>query len=272
MRGPPFFLGSDGEVQVSGHGAEIRLDGVSHRYRPHGPLVLDGISLTVSPSEQVALLGRSGCGKSTLLQIAAGLIRPTRGAVRIDGARVEKPSPRWNLMFQRPLLFPWLTVAENVGLGLRFAGSTGIATRVADLLRLVRLDGYGTRRVTELSGGEQQRVALARSLATDPDVLLLDEPFSALDRDTRTALRAEVRRIAGELGLTLVLVTHDVDDAMQMAHRIVRMSASPGRLSGEIALGPEAQAEIDSRAYHDAREHVIDELAGVHEPILQVVG
>jgi NitT/TauT family transport system ATP-binding protein len=248
---------------VSARGAEIRLESISHRYRSRGPLVLDGISLTIAPSEQLALLGPSGCGKSTLLQIAAGLIRPGHGDVRINGARVERPSPKWNLMFQRPLLFPWLTVADNVALGLRFAGSTGIAGRVADLLRLVRLDGYGARRVTELSGGEQQRVALARSLATDPDVLLLDEPFSALDHETRTALRTEVRRIAGELGLTLVLVTHDVDDAMQMAQRIVRMSPNPGRLIGEITLGPEVQTEIGSRSYRDARERLIEDLADV---------
>jgi NitT/TauT family transport system ATP-binding protein len=174
--------------------------------------------------------------------------------------RVEKPSPKWNMMFQRPLLFPWLTVAANVGLGLRFAGVEGIGRRVSDLLRLVHLEDYGERRVTELSGGEQQRVALARSLATDPNVLLLDEPFSALDPTTRTALRAEVRRIASELGLTLVLVTHDVDDALQIAQRVVRMSPSPGRFVGEIALGAAAQMEIGSPAYREARDRLVDDL------------
>lgn len=251
---------------MNGRGAEIRLESIGHRYRAHGPLVLEGISLQVAPSEQLALIGRNGCGKSTLLQIVAGLIRPTEGRVRIDGVAVEKPSPKWNLMFQRPLLFPWLTVAENVGLGLRFAGAARIGPRVTELLRLVHLEGFGTRRVTELSGGEQQRVALARSLATDPEILLLDEPFSALDRDTRTALRSEVRRIAGELGLTLLLVTHDVDDALQMARRIVRMASAPGRLVGEIALGPAAQAEIGSPAHRDARERLIEDLAVDPEP------
>ncbi|HEY5348086.1 MAG TPA: ATP-binding cassette domain-containing protein [Candidatus Lustribacter sp.] len=248
-------------------GAEIRLETIEHRYRARGPLVLDGITLAVAPSERVALIGRSGCGKSTLLQIIAGLIRPLFGSVCIDGVPVEKPSPKWNLMFQRPLLFPWLTVAENVGLGLRFAGSRTIAGRVVELLQLVDLEGFGERRVTELSGGEQQRVALARSLATNPDVLLLDEPFSALDTATRTALRAAVRRIATELGLTLVLVTHDVDDALQIAQRVVRMSSSPGRLVSEIALEPAAQAEIGLPAYREARDRLIENLAGDPEPM-----
>ncbi len=154
----------------------IDLVKVSHRY-PRGPLILDRLSLRINAGERVALLGRSGCGKSTLLKIIGGLVLPTFGEVSIDGTRVSRPSPRWNLMFQKPLLLPWLSVAGNVGLGLRFNGHGREAPeRVARLLDLVGLAGYGARHVTELSGGQQQRVALARSLATDPEILLLDEP------------------------------------------------------------------------------------------------
>ncbi|MEJ0051532.1 MAG: ATP-binding cassette domain-containing protein [Methylovirgula sp.] len=214
----------------------IRLDNVSHRY-PRRPLTLDRLTLRIGSGERVALLGRSGCGKSTLLQIVSGLLQPTNGEVQIDGTPVSGPSPRWNLMFQKPLLLPWLDVAGNVALGLRFAGRSKEApARVAQMLDIVGLHGYGARPVTELSGGQQQRVALARSLATDPEILLLDEPYASLDAVTRAALRAEVRAIAGELGLTLLLVTHDVDDALDLAERIIVMAPNPGRLIADVIL------------------------------------
>jgi NitT/TauT family transport system ATP-binding protein len=229
------------------HGA-IHIDQVSHRYGVRGPLILDRVSLRVAPGERVALLGRSGCGKSTLLQIIGGLLRPVAGGVTIDGVAVARPSPRWNLMFQRPLLLPWLAVAQNVALGLRFTGHHREApARVAHLLGLVGLDGYGARRVTELSGGQQQRVALARSLASNPEILLLDEPFASLDPVTRAQLRHEVRGIAEELGLTLLLVTHDVEDALHLAERAVIMSSNPGRLTSDIDLSGASQAALRSR-------------------------
>ncbi|MEI9901782.1 MAG: ATP-binding cassette domain-containing protein [Hyphomicrobium sp.] len=216
--------------------ALVEVAGVHHRYR-NGIEVLSHIHLAIAPREIVALVGRSGCGKSTLLHILAGLIKPTAGEVQIDGERVAGPSSRRVLMFQQPLLFPWLSVEANVALGLRFTGRARQApARVAELLRLVELEEFATRNVQDLSGGQQQRVALARSLAPAPQALLLDEPFSSLDTFTRSALQRDVRRIARELGLTVVVVTHDIDEAAAMADRALIMTAAPGRIQSDVVL------------------------------------
>jgi len=216
----------------------IDLAGIGHRFGRHRPPVLAGIDLGVGRGEAVALVGRSGCGKSTLLHILAGLLRPSSGVVRISGEVVSKPSARWNMMFQSPSLLPWMSAADNVGLGLRYAGAAraAIRARVDELLALVHLDAQGDDNVQYLSGGQQQRVALARSLATRPEVLLLDEPFSALDPFTRATLQTEVRSLARDLGLTLVIVTHDIDEALLMADRAIVMAPGPGRIVGEVAV------------------------------------
>jgi ABC-type nitrate/sulfonate/bicarbonate transport system ATPase subunit len=247
------------------HGA-IRLIEVGHRY-PRGPVILDRLTLRIPAGERVALLGRSGCGKSTLLQIIGGLVKPSDGAVEIDGAVVTQPSPRWNLMFQKPLLLPWLSVAENVALGLRFNGrGKEVPARVTRLLDAVGLQGYGARKVTELSGGQQQRVALARSLATDPEILLLDEPYAALDPVTRVALRAEVKSIAAEFGLTLLLVTHDVDDALHLAERVIVMAPDPGRFVADVVLPRAPQDDVRAQLL-GFLEHGSEERRSV--PVLQ---
>ncbi|TVQ57375.1 MAG: ABC transporter ATP-binding protein [Rhodobacteraceae bacterium] len=237
----------------SGHSAHVRVSDLSHAYRRGGPLALGGVDLEVRPGEIAALVGRSGCGKSTLLHLIAGLATPTAGAVHINGARVTGPSPRWVMMFQAPSLFPWMTVAQNAALGLRFTRRAHlVAERIPRLLRLVDLAALADRNAQELSGGQQQRVALARSLATEPDLLLLDEPFSALDAFTRRALQADVRRIAGELGLTVILVTHDVGEAVAMADRAFVMAADPGRVVCETALAP-ASREPGTPAFEAER-------------------
>jgi len=240
---------------VAGTGS-IELSAVSHAFGRHGPSVLSDISLTLPGGRPVALVGRSGCGKSTLLHIIAGLLRPTSGTVRIDGKVVGRPSAKWNMMFQSPSLLPWMTAAENVALGLRYAGvaKEDIRTRVDELLALVHLSEHGRDNVQDLSGGQQQRVALARSLATRPDVLLLDEPFSALDPFTRATLQEEVRAIAADLGLTLVIVTHDVDEAVVMADRAVVMAPRPGRVVADLVL---PAAERHSAAFAEARREVL---------------
>ncbi|WP_047309996.1 ABC transporter ATP-binding protein [Rhodopseudomonas palustris] len=219
-------------------GAHIAIQGISHRYRRSTSNVLSSIDLEIRPCEQIALVGRSGCGKSTLLHIISGLTKPTSGEIRIDGALVEGPSPNWIVMFQQPNLYPWMSVAQNVGLGMKFAGrpKREIAARVDELLHLVELDGYAGRNAQELSGGQQQRVALARSLAVNPDVLLLDEPFSALDAVTRRALQRDVRRIAEDMKITLVIVTHDIPEAVAMADRAVVMASDPGRIAETVAI------------------------------------
>lgn len=216
-------------------GAHIQARDICHIYKRGDTKALDGIDLEIEPGEAVAFVGRSGCGKSTLLHILCGLIRPSEGKVLIDGARVSGPSPSWIMMFQAPSLFPWMSVEQNVALGLRFNNRMAEAqARVPELLDLLEIGSFAKRNVQDLSGGQQQRVALARSLMLSPDVLLLDEPLSALDAFTRHALQRDIRRIAQERGITLLLVTHDINEAVMMADRAFVMQANPGRIVSEI--------------------------------------
>jgi ABC-type nitrate/sulfonate/bicarbonate transport system ATPase subunit len=233
-----------GETRRRNAGAHIALREISHRYRRNGALTLSDVSAEIKPCEVVALVGRSGCGKSTLLHILAGLVIPTAGSVRVDGALVTGPSSDRIVMFQQPHLYPWMSVAQNIGLGLKFAGRTRRERdiRVAELLRLVDLEGLGARNAQELSGGQQQRVALARSLATHPEVLLLDEPFSALDPVTRRSLQRDVRRIAAEIGITLIIVTHDIAEAVAMADRAFIMAPNPGRIAEILDIAADRAA------------------------------
>ncbi|MDJ0932969.1 ATP-binding cassette domain-containing protein [Breoghania sp.] len=208
------------------------------------------MTFQVEPGEALALVGRPGCGKSTLLHIMSGLILPTQGKVLIDGLHITGPSPKWVVMFQQPSLYPWMSVAQNVALGLKFTDrKREIVTRVPEMLRLVELSDYADRNVQNLSGGQQQRVALARSLATAPEVLLLDEPFSALDAFTRGTLQRDVRRIAKELGITLVLVTHDLPEAVVMADRALVLSANPGRLADVVDIDLANRDDLRSPEY-----------------------
>lgn len=215
---------------------DVSIRAVTHAYSKSGPNVLNGVDLEIKSGEIVALIGRSGSGKSTLLHIVAGLLKPKSGAIWIGGNRVTNPSSNWVMMFQSPSLFPWMSVARNTGLGLLYSKrSEGAEARVAEVLKLVDLEEFADRNVQDLSGGQQQRVALARSIATKPGLLLLDEPFSALDIFTRRALQNDVRRIAQSLGLTLVLVTHDVSEAVQMADRSVLL-AEGGRVTADTPI------------------------------------
>ena len=217
-------------------GVQLKIQGLTHRYSTRGPVTFNRVDLEASPGEALAIIGRSGCGKSTLLHIVAGLLRPTEGKVHLDGNAVEGPSPRWVMMFQAPHLFPWMTVAQNVGVGLRFGrwSKQEIRERVADAIRLVELQDFVESNVQDLSGGQQQRVALARSLVMEPELLLLDEPFSALDAFTRTSLQHDVRSIAKRLGFNIIIVTHDIDEAVIMADRAVIMAGSPGNIVHEL--------------------------------------
>lgn len=252
-------------------GAQVEVIGVSHRYRHASELALDTINLAIAPGEAVAIIGRSGCGKSTLLHIIAGLIKPTAGEVRIAGELVERPSPRWVMMFQQPLLFPWASVFDNVALGLRFNKRKGEAVwRVARLLELVELSAFADRNVQELSGGQQQRVALARSLVLSPEVLLLDEPFSALDAFTRGALQRDVRSITRELGITLVLVTHDIDEAAMMADRAFVMAAHPGRIRDHVTI--RSASDGGGQGFEQARATLVEAYEGAAGRTIAVAG
>jgi ABC-type Fe3+/spermidine/putrescine transport system ATPase subunit len=185
--------------------------------------VLRDFTLDVAGGELVALLGPSGCGKTTVLKIIAGLLQPVTGEVRFNGESVLRvPTEKRGavMVFQKPLLFPYLTVAENVAFGLKMRRSDKIRERVSEMLRLLQLEGYESRRPSELSGGQEQRVALARALVTEPRVLLLDEPFSALDENLRTELRLQVRELQKRLGITTIFVTHDQVEAAMVSDRI----------------------------------------------------
>jgi ABC-type Fe3+/spermidine/putrescine transport system ATPase subunit len=205
-------------------GARLELDGLRVAYGG-GAEVLRGLTLDVAPGEMVALVGESGCGKTTVLKVIAGLLGLDEGSVRVDGVAMDgvpAEKRRAAMVFQKPLLFPYLNVGENVGFALRLRGERDgeIRRRVEEALGLVRLEGYAGRRAEELSGGQEQRVSLARALVSEPRILLLDEPFAALDEGLRGEMRALVRGIQREVGVTTVFVTHDQREAAAMGHRV----------------------------------------------------
>jgi NitT/TauT family transport system ATP-binding protein len=213
----------------------ISLSGVSRTFegRSGGTVeALRGIDLEVADGEFVAVLGRSGCGKSTLLRLIAGLLPVSSGEVRISGDRVTRPRRDSAMMFQQPALLPWRTVADNVLLPVQIFGwkKADHRRRAADLIEMTGLAGFEKRLPHELSGGMQQRVALCRSLIAKPRVMLMDEPFSALDALTREELSRELQRVHMELGTTIVFVTHSIDEAVLLADRVVVLSPRPGRI------------------------------------------
>ena len=219
--------------------------------------VLDDISLSVAPGEFVCLLGASGCGKSTLLNLVAGLDQPTTGSIEVPGGRAA-------LMFQEHALFPWLTAGQNIELALRLRGLPRSERRAEAerLLSLVRLSGSHRKRVHELSGGMRQRVALARALAQDADVLLMDEPFAALDAITRDVLHEELTRIWAETNVSVLFVTHNVREAVRLAQRVVLLSSRPGRIAAEWTIDLPQPRRIESAGVADLSVEITDQLRG----------
>ena len=240
-------------------GVHIKIQDLTHRYTPKSPLTFQRVDVEAEPGEALVIIGRSGCGKSTLLHILAGLMSPTSGTVKLDNELVDAPSPRWVMMFQAPHLFPWMTVTQNVGVGLHFAGwpQAKIRDRVAEAIHLVDLDSYTQNNVQDLSGGQQQRVALARSLVMEPELLLLDEPFSALDAFTRASLQHDVRSIAKDLGINLVMVTHDIDEAVLMADRALIMAGAPGKIMHDIRVDLPDPRDRHDPAVQTTRTHLM---------------
>jgi len=218
----------------------IRIEQLGKRFGA-GPLVLDDVNLSIESGEFVCLLGASGCGKSTLLNLIAGLDRPTTGTIDVpaEGAAV---------MFQESALMPWLTARQNVELALRLRGVPRAARRneALELLDTVNLADAAEKRPHELSGGMRQRVALARALAQDRSVLLMDEPFAALDAITRDLLHEELERVWRRTGRTIVFVTHNVREAARLGQRVVLLSSRPGRVAGEWRIAETAGRRIES--------------------------
>ncbi|MEV1331868.1 ABC transporter ATP-binding protein [Micromonospora costi] len=236
----------------------VALSGVTKVYGrgTNAVLALDGVSLDVAPGEFVCLVGASGCGKSTLLNLVAGLDRPSGGRIALAG----DASP--GLMFQEPALFPWLTVEANVETPLKLRGLPRAQRRerVAELLRTVHLADFGRKRPHELSGGMRQRVALARTLALDTPVLLMDEPFGALDAMTRDILHDELERIWAERNLTVLFVTHNVREAARLADRIVLLSSRPGRIIYSTRVDVPRPRRIDAPEVAAVAADVTDRL------------
>ncbi|MEO5704821.1 MAG: ABC transporter ATP-binding protein [Candidatus Limnocylindrales bacterium] len=212
---------------------------------------LDGIDLTIEPGQVVALIGPNGSGKSTLLRVVAGLLVPDRGEVAIDGTKIDGPDRRVGLVFQEPRLLVWRTTASNIEYPLELAGVEGAVrrARVAALLAIVGLEAAASQIPSQLSGGMRQRAALARTLALEPQVLLLDEPFSALDELTRERLNLELLEITARTPTTILLVTHSVQEAIFLADRVVVLSARPGRVVADIAVNlarPRTLGDLDA--------------------------
>ena len=201
-------------------------------------VAMDGFNVAVEPGEVVALIGPNGCGKSTFLRVAAGLLAAERGEVRLDDRSIHEPNPRIGLVFQEPRLLPWRSVAGNVTYPMELAGwpRERRAERLAELLDLVGLEAAAALRPVQLSGGMRQRAALARALALSPDVLLLDEPFSALDALTRERFNLELLRLWEQTGTTIVLVTHSIPEAILVADRVVVMTPRPGRVAAIVPI------------------------------------
>jgi NitT/TauT family transport system ATP-binding protein len=239
----------------------------------HGLVAVQDLSLDVDEGEFLCLIGASGCGKSTLLNMFAGFIQPTLGQVRLRGEPITHIEPRCGVVFQSYALFPWKTVRGNVEFGPKMKGLPAAERRrIADrFIELVKLRGFEDRYPAELSGGMQQRVTLARVLAADPEVLLMDEPFAALDALTRQVMQEELLRIHEHAGKTTVFITHNIDEALILADRIVVMSARPGRVKAivvnklprprqvSIQLSPEfasLKAQIWAHVEEEVRKHV----------------
>jgi NitT/TauT family transport system ATP-binding protein len=237
--------------------------------------VLDGIDLAIPGGGIVALIGPNGCGKSTLLRVIAGLLTPRLGRARLDGEPIAGPDPRIGLVFQEPRLLPWRSAADNITYPLELAGWSAErrASRLMELTRLVGLDPAVTSsRPSELSGGTSQRVALARALAPEPQVLLLDEPFSALDALTRERFDLELLRLWERAATTIVMVTHSIPEAILVADRVVVLSPRPGRVVADIVVDlarPRTIADLDqatvSQTSREIRAHLGDPAAGADE-------
>jgi len=246
--------------------SEIVFSGVGRMFRRDGREVpaLDGIDLTVGEREFVAIVGPSGCGKTTCLRMVAGLEFPSQGEVKVGGAVVRAPGPDRAVVFQQFALFPWKTVAENIEFGLKSKGVANGARHetIARFVELMGLQGYENAFPHQLSGGMQQRVAIARAYALDPAVLLMDEPFGALDAQTRTVMQEELVRLARRNPRTVLFITHAVEEAVYLADRVVVMTRRPGRIREIIDVGSVRRSEKWDR--FERIEEVMDQASFVH--------
>ncbi len=247
--------------------AKLRAQGINMVFNRDGVStnVLDNVDLEVKDGEFVCLLGPSGCGKSTLLNIVAGFLSPTSGEVRIDGEAVTGPDPRRIFVFQERGVFPWLSVEGNIEFGLFKLPKEERRRRIAHYVKLVGLQGFEKAYPGELSGGMKQRLEVARALAVKPDMLFLDEPFGALDSITRLIMRGELLRIWEAERKTIVFVTHDIEESVQLADRVVVMSARPARIQRIVEIDIPHPRDISSPRYLELRDGIFEEIGLAHK-------
>lgn len=239
--------------RVSKSFAKVENDEVTH--------ALNEIDLTLNGGEFISLVGPSGCGKSTILRLVAGLIHPTTGRVAVNGNEVREPSPERGMVFQKPTLFPWLTVEKNIAFSLKMQGKLkGNEEKVEQMLKVIGLESFRRDYPGQLSGGMAQRVALVRSLISEPDILLLDEPLGALDAFTRMNMQDEILKIWHENQQLAMMVTHDVDEAIYMGTRVIVMDANPGRVVADIKIEEEYPRDRSSAVFVEYRNEILNRL------------
>jgi NitT/TauT family transport system ATP-binding protein len=222
--------------------------------------VLEDINLQVDEGEFICIVGPSGCGKSTLLNLMGGFLSPTDGSLTIGGEKVQGPDPRRILVFQERGVFPWLTVEGNIGFGLSKLPRAAREERIAHYVKLVRLEGFEKAYPSDLSGGMKQRLQVARALAVNPDVLFLDEPFGALDSVTRLIMRGELLRIWETERRTILFVTHDIDEAVQLADRVVVLSSRPAKIQDILEIDIAHPRNISSPRYLELRDDLLSKI------------
>ncbi|MBR2132384.1 MAG: ABC transporter ATP-binding protein [Oscillospiraceae bacterium] len=246
--------------KVSKSFAKVETDAVTH--------ALNEVDLTMNSGEFISLVGPSGCGKSTILRLVAGLIQPTTGKVTVDGKVIEGPAPDRGMVFQKPTLFPWLTVQDNIAFSLKMQGKLkGNEERVEKMIQVIGLQAFRDDYPGQLSGGMAQRVALVRSLINEPEILLLDEPLGALDAFTRMNMQDEILRIWRQTRQLAIMVTHDVDEAIYMGTRVIVMDANPGRVVADIPIPDEYPRDRSSESFVHYRNEILNRLhfGGAHE-------
>ena len=247
------------------HAGTLSIQGLNKQYEVKGEAlpVLQDISLTIEPGEFVSIVGSSGCGKSTLLRLIIGLEEGYQGEILLDGTRIKGTNLNRGIVFQEHRLFPWLNVEKNIGLGLLNSGLTEGQQRqtIREHIELVGLQGFEAAYPHQLSGGMSQRVAIARALVNRPDILLLDEPFGALDAMTRAHLQQELHRIWEKEGITMILVTHDVEEAVYLGDKVVVMEPRPGRIRRTIPVPLAHPRDRTSYAFTTVKDQVLREFA-----------
>lgn len=245
---------------------KLSVENVSMTFKRDGKstAVLENINLEVRDGEFICLLGPSGCGKTTLLNAMAGFLSPTSGEIQVDGEVVRGPDPRRIFVFQERGVFPWLTVEGNIGFGLFKLPRSEREQRIAHYIKMVGLEGFEKAYPPELSGGMKQRLEVARALAVNPDMLFLDEPFGALDSITRLVMRRELLRIWEAERKTIIFVTHDIDEAVQLADRVVVMSARPATIQEIVEIDISHPRDISAARYLELRDGIFKQIGLAH--------